>query len=613
ASEEFTGIAQTAYDLWVPLPALVAAHPGVPVFQRILTEPHYCCSDVSGRLAPGVTRDQATAELTTLSARFEAQFRQPPHRVIATGTSVLARPDAKKAQILSAFGLLVSAVLAILLLACANVSNLLLARGTARQSEIGVRLALGASRGRVVRQLLTEGFLLAGIASLLATGVAAILPRVVIGQVGAAPGFLYLAPDWRVLTCSAGLAFVSAVAFGLAPALRVTKAGIHHAIQHQARQTGFRFPLRSALLGAQVAISTLLLVIAGLMARGLSTAQNHDPGFRVNGVTMASVDLPINHYNGARWREFFVSLESRITAAAGGRQVGFCAMPPLSRAHNVTSLQRDGKPAEPILLQFVNGAYFDVLSIPVLAGRKFTGDDRARNVVMANEAAVRRYWPNGNPVGRIAMVNGKPEEIIGVVRDAEINGIGEVQPLLFLPFQGGDPANVLVRGEAKNWSHTLKGIIFAAEPRATVEVRDLSTQLEKWLGPARLGAEIAGALGLLALLLAAVGVYGVVSYSVEQRRRELGVRMALGAHPGEVVRFVLRGNARGVVWGLAAGFGLSALAGQVIRRFLYGVAPDDPLAYGAALAILLAAGFAASFAPARKSARIDPSEALRWE
>ena len=616
AGDEFTGISAERHDLWIPQAARPLARPNDASAKLWVTDPRYCCSTMAGRLAPGVRREQAQAELTTLAHQFEAELHEKPHQVVVSGTTFFAQPDAKR-QALPAIALLIAACASILLLACANVGNLLLARAAARQREIAVRLSLGAGRARVVRQLLTESLLLAGVASGLGLSLAYVLPGFVLRNLAQdAPSFK-LSPDATVLAYAVGIAALSAVAFGLAPALRGTRLSLSEVMKQQSAQTSPRFPLRGALLGVQVAISVVLLVGAGLLVRGLERSRSHDPGFAIDGVTLLSVDLPVNSYDFTRGRAFWAGLTERLQPLTGSSPIGLCFVKPLSRGRNSTSFRMPGQNAgNPVLAQFVNAGYFEALSIPIVAGRNFTPADTGRCANIINEAMARRFWPDKNAAGQtIILGRDKSCEIVGVVRNAEVTGLGPVEPILFLQFSGEGQATVLLRAGkvAADWPRRLTAVVAQVEPRAAATVLPMSEQLDVWLGPARAAATLAASLGLLALALAAVGVYGVIAYSVEQRRREIGVRMALGAAPLQIVRFIVRANVRALLYGLTAGLAASLAVSRLLQASLNGVSPLDPLAYGGVLGLLLLAGVAASAIPARRAARIDPLVALHYE
>jgi hypothetical protein len=326
------------------------------------------------------------------------------------------------------------------------------------------------------------------------------------------------------------------------------------------------------------------------------------------------VDLPSSGYDDKRGAVFIRDAVERVRGLARDGQVAIAAVPPLSSMRTFTGFTLPGSAQDhSVLMQSVDAAYFDVLGIRIVAGRNFVPADRDRQAIAINEAMARRYWPNENPLGK-TINTPKSREIVAVVRDSQVYGLGPVEPVFFEAFAGGRSTALLLKGAGgAAWNKQLTAVLTAQEPRAIVSVLSMSEQMNRWLGPARSGATLAATLGSLALLLATVGVYGVIGYSVEQRRREIGVRMALGARPAQIVWLVARSNARALLVGSAVGFGLALGTSQLLRKLLFGASPLDPWAYGAVLALLLAAGFAASIVPSRRAARIAPMEALHYE
>lgn len=613
ASEKSGGGIEDRTDLWAPMASLKLTRPNDTGIEPLLHSPEWCCSEAVARLRPGVTREAAQAEWNTLFRQYSESMNQPPADILLTGTAMLDHPQRRQtaapviALVLAAFG-------SILLLACANVSNLLLARASARQREIGVRIAIGAGRARVVRQLLTESLLLAGIASGVSLLLAWVLPGMMLRLLNQTPpANLQLTPDGNVLLYALAISVVAAVAFGLAPALRGIGAA-SDALKQQSKHASARFPLRGLLLGVQVAISVALLVGAGLLVRGLDRARSMDLAFRTDGVTAISVTLPTNGYDVPRQTAFFDDLAARL--AANGDRIGLTTLLPLGDSRSQTNFTVDGAQTNPsMLVQRVSAGYFDVLQIPIVLGRNFLPEDRARGSILINESLARLYWEGRSPVGEMVSMGRDKHKIVGVVRDSQIYGIGSVPPTCFTPFAPdghafAGPTGVLV---PQSLASAAVATVRTMEPRAGTAAITLAEQIERSLGDSIGIARLAGALGLLALLLATVGVYGVVSYSVEQRKREIGIRMALGARPAEVAALVLQQNSRGVVFGLVVGLGISIALATVLESELYGLSPFDPLAYGGVLALLLGAATVASLFPARRAARMDPVRALHHD
>lgn len=613
--EAFGGTVENSVDFWAPLASLKLTRPNDTGIAPMLMSPDWCCSGAMARLRSGFSRQQAQAEWNTLFGQYSESIKRKPSEILLTGTAMLDHPQRRR-QAAPVIGILMTAIGSILLLACANVSNLLLARASSRQREIAVRIAIGASRMRVVRQLLTESLLLATIASAASLLLAWFLPSLMLRLLNQEPpANLHLTPDLNVLLYSLVITMVAAVGFGLVPALRgVGDTG--DASSLKSKHSSQRFRLRGVLLGIQVTVSVTLLIAAGLLARGLSYAHTLDLAFRTEGVSAVNVTLPSNSYDASRQAEFYDTLAARL--AAGGDPVGLSTVIPLGNSRSQTnfSVADPNTPENPsMLIQRVSADYFKVLEIPILLGRNFLPEDRVRGSILVNESLARMYWPDRSPVGEIVTIGREKHEIVGVVRNAQIYEIGSVPPTTFAPFVpdghafSGPTAVLVPEALASSALATVRQM----ESRAGASAVAMTAQVDASLGDSAGIAKMAGALGLVALLLATVGVYGVVSYSVEQRRREIGIRMALGAKPGEVAGLVLKRNSWGVTIGLVVGLALSMALSGVLESELHGVSRFDPVAYGSVLTLLLAAAVAASLIPARRAARMDPVRALHHD
>lgn len=597
--EDFTGTSSGREDVYMPLAAMQSLRPRDQSTRDFLRSPDHCCSAISGRLASGFTRAQAAAELNVLSRQFATVEKRDPDQITLLDPTILAGFD-KRREIIPAFILMFVAVTMVLMLACANVSNLLLARAAARQHEIAVRRALGARRARIVRQLLTEGALLAVGASALGLALASRLPAYLFARIGDGPN-VHITPDSTVIAYAIALAAIACVAFALAPALH----GTHAAAPRR------RFPLRSVLLAAQVAFSVVLLVGAALMLQGVRRGQNQDPGFRVNGVSVITLDLPASAYDPQRRRNFYAELSRELEKLPGSQPIGVTAREPLVNSHWATGIRRPNQPCcFDTEMHEISAGYFDVLGIPILAGRNFLPSDNASRIII-NESLAQRYFPNENPIGQTLIADQSNREIIGVARGALLTGLERQVPLFFEPFSGALPPKLLVRSDFAGATELVAAIAKKLDKRIRVYSRPLSANLDLLLAPMRVGAEIAGMLGIFALALAAVGMSGVFAFIIEQRTKEIGIRMTLGAQPQQVITLVLASTTRAVIIGLAAGYLAAAALARLVAGFLYGVSPFDPPAYFAAGAILAAAAIAAAYLPARRATRIDPMRALR--
>ncbi len=597
--EDFTGIADGGRpeDVYFPLPVVKLLHSHDAGATDILTSPDQCCYPAMGRLAPGVSRTQGAAELEVLEKQFLTENRLPGgRRFQLTGSALLDNPN-RKSQAATMLTLLFVGVTLILLLACANVGNLLIARSSARRQEIQIRRAIGASRGRIVRQLMTESLILALGSVALGLPIARWLPAFVIGQTGESLA-LRFTTDRTVLAYAIALAVFSCIAFGLAPALHGTS-----------KSAQSRMSLRSILLAAQVALSVVLLVGAGLALQGVAHVRGRDPGFKIDGVSVVSFELPARDYNAAQARAFNQSLQRDLA----GMNFGITRREPLSISRWQTDFRISGQPhntARITLWQEVTAGYFGVLHIPLIAGRNFTDRDGSASVILINQTLARMYWNNDSPVGKSASAAGSEWQIVGVVGDSYADNLDRVEPTVYIPFRGDSIPKLLVSPADVG---TMAAIAARIEPRARTQALPLTASVERWFNTARIGAEIAGMLGVFALILATVGMAGVFAYVVQQRTKEIGIRMALGARSAQVVKLVLASSSRAVIIGLGVGVAFALVGSRLMRNLLYGVSPLNPIAYFSVAVILGIAGLAASFAPARKASRVDPLQALRHE
>lgn len=631
-SSEFTGSSDAAQDLWLPLSAIHFLQTEASYAKDILEKPDHCCSQVAGRLAPGVTRDRARAELDVLSNQFHTQWKLEGSGVVLSSTMFLAHPGVQR-LVWQMTGLMGGTVLLVLLLACANVGNLLLARGMARRREMAIRLSLGASRARVVRQLMTEGLVLAIIAGAVAIGVAYFLPAFLFEHVAAGTELGYrIEPDRTALLFTLGISVLGCLLFALAPALRVTsgrprraaRLGVPHAVAAAMRpgrdlalRHGSGTGLRGVLLAVQLGLSVMLLCGAGLLLRSVQYAQHHDPGFNIDDVMVATPIVPRNAYDEKRTQALIANLVSALRDDDGLR-VGLTALVPLGSATSWTEFRFPGEDksrARQIRTQDVSANYFDVLDIPLVAGRTFQPSD-SRGVVLINEAMARQHFAGDNPIGR-RLVKGRDEswEIIGIARDAYLSGLDRVHPLVFGQQTRGLSTRLLIRSrtDAGDIAARVKAIVTRLDSRVQIDAKPLSTYRDRWLAPARVMATTAGIVSLLALVLASVGVFGVFAFVVQERTREIGIRMAIGARAGQVVRLVLRSASWATAGGLLLGLGGAWLVSRALDGYTDGIGPFDLVTYGSVAALLALAALVATYVPVRRATRVDPATALRCD
>lgn len=501
-------------------------------------------------------------------------------------------------QVTAVFALMFAGVTMVVLLACANVGNLLIARAGARQKEIEIRRAIGAGRARIVRQLMTESLLLALGSAALGLLIAYRLPSFVIARFGEIPP-LRFTPDGRVLAYAVALAAFACISFGLAPAVHGTRPAVRS-----------RLPLRNVLLAAQVVLSVILLTGAELALQGVGHLRGNNPGFQIAGVSVVSFEFPARTSDADHMRDFYREFKNALPTRDS---LAVTAREPLTGGHWSADFQPAGQAPgsfRGIEYQEVTGGYFDTLRIPLIAGRNFDAGDEKRNVMLVNESLARLYWHDQIPVGRTVRSRKATWEIVGVVKDAYTSDLDHIEPTAYVPFLATSAPKILASPTDAQVAATIARRI---EPGVLTQTLPLQDSVDRWFAAARVGAEIAGALGMFALILATVGMSGVFAFAVQQRTKEIGIRMALGARPAQVVRLVLEGSSRAIAAGVGIGIPCAFLGARFMRNLMYGVSPLDPIAYVAVAAILAMAGLAASYVPARRAARVDPLKALRHE
>jgi putative ABC transport system permease protein len=624
-------------DAWVPL----TFAPG----SALNTRGNYFLQ-IIGRLAPGATVAQAQDALHRVAARVAAEH---PEGSMTTVRVIPLRDQLVGTGVRSALLAFLGAIALVLLIACVNVASLLLARAAARQRELAVRAGLGASRGRLVRQLLAESLLigtLGGIAGvLLAVGGVALLRTAGPADL---PRLDEIGVDLRALSFTAVLSAATAVAFGLAPALQASRAGAAEALRHGRRVSpgGARRRARELLVAAQMALAMVLLVGAGLLIRSFAEVARVDPGFRVENVLTMNVPLPRSEYaDGVRMWAFLDRVLERVRALPGVRSAAGTTALSLAGGYwgKLVSFG-DRAPATSldqvphVGYRVVTRDYFQTMGVAVRAGRVFDANDRAGSpgVAVVNETAARKFWPGRNPIGTTIWM-GPPEaliagrrptsfsfprlRVVGVVADERFTALdqpplAEVYQLSEQVTERGSEKYLVVRSDADPLAlaAAVRREVRALDPYQPVaEVATMSQVVRRALAERRFSTTLLGAFAALALTLAAVGLYGVVSYSVAQRRQELGVRIALGASVRRVVALVVRQGLRPALAGALAGLTGALVVTRVMTNMLFGIAPTDPLTILAVALVLATVAVLASLAPAARAARVHPAEALRSE
>ncbi|HSP94092.1 MAG TPA: ABC transporter permease, partial [Thermoanaerobaculia bacterium] len=559
------------------------------------------------RLKPGVTASQAQAEISAAAKRLEHDY---PATNRGRGIKLFPlwqTPFNNAGALLPTLGIALAVVVFVLLIACANVSNLLLVKAFGRRHEMTIRLAVGAGRGRLATQLLTEGLILSALAAAAGLVVAnwgrnllvLLLPSR--GSVAMTlPGQI----DWRVLALSIGVCLTSTLLFGLVPAVQASKVDLAGALRAESGGVvggSGRSRVRSSLVVVQVSLSFVLLIGAGLLIRSLQGIRDASPGFSTRGVLVSSVDLVAAGYDTQRIRTFQDDLLDRLRALPGVESAALLRIVPFSfRSYSSAPIAVDGYRAAPdeqatVDYDEVGTDYFATIGIPLVSGREFTrhDDEAAPLVAIVNEAMAGQYWRGQDPVGRRFQVKGRVTQVVGVARMSKYSKLTErPTPFFYVPVRQSSGSSLLIRTRqdpgamAKALAREIHALDANLAPGEVITMRE---EVERTTGPQRLAFAMLGVFGGLALLLAAIGLYGVMSYAVSQSGRELGLRMALGAGASDLLRLVMSHGlaltAGGVVLGAAAALGLTRLIGNL----LYEVSPRDPLAFGSAFVVMMIA------------------------
>jgi predicted permease len=629
APEGFVGT-EVAYapEVWVPMMMVKEIEPGSDWVESRDSDNIFAV----GRLKPGVTAQQAEVSLLALTRQLAAEHpKENEGRGVRLGPPGLFIPGIRDAVVTFA-GVLMAVVVLVLLLACVNLANLLLARAAERRKEIAIRVALGATRTRLVRQLLTEGVLLAILGGALGLLLAAWINDLVMAiQLPTDIALFFdLRIDRRVLAFAAGLSLATGVVFSLLPALQSSKPDLVPALKDEAATAGFRRSrLRNALVVVQVALSLVLLVCAGLVLRSLNAAQRMRPGFNPENAVALSFDTGLQGYDEAKGRDFQRRVLERARSLPNVTSAALVYNLPLSINYNNSTIYAEGQPPAtssnlPLAIpNYVSPGYFQTMGIQ-LRGRDFTEHDNKTEtrVAIVNETFARKFFPNQDAVGRRFNFSGPEQpywEVVGVAADGKYESLGEApRPAFFRPLLRDYNTTVTLVART------------ATEPRAVVtelrrevqlldpslplfDVKTLSEHMSIPLFPARMAAAALGSFGLLALALAAIGIYGVMSYVVAGRTREIGLRMALGADRRAVLRLIVGQGMALALTGLAAGLVFAFALARLLQGLLYGVSPADPATFAGISLLLALVAFTACYVPARRATRVDPMEALRHE
>jgi putative ABC transport system permease protein len=618
APESFQGIyTGLRADAWVPLMMQPVLRP-----RSNLTNASWLW--LFGRLEEGVSRQAAQQELSALTLARAEEIGADRARAFSSMrvAPLTGLPNGEGRALLGFMGVLLAAAALVLLIAGINVVGMLAARYVTRGRELAVRSALGAGRGRLLRQLLTEvvalfllgavgGFLIASIA----TGALEQLPLP-----GNVPISLELSPDWRVFAFTIALSLLAGLTFGLAPAWRASRADITSRLRDDSPGSGSRrgFLMRGLITG-QLALSLVLLVAAGLFLRALDSGQRVDPGFEPAGVVTATIEPEAWGYDEPRARAFYHALRERVAALPGVSAVSYTGRMPLMMGSSPDEITTDGTTPVPVHTASVAPDYFAALRLPLLQGRDFraSDDEQGARVAVVNETLARRIWPDGSALGRVFRFRDKSTTVIGIARDAKYATLDETTPaFVYFPLaQVWQPSQILLvraGGGPQALTFAVQQAALSIDPDLPrLRVASMTEATSIVLLPQRAAALVTGALGAVGLVLAAVGLYGLMAFSAGRRTREIGIRVALGAARSQVLGLMVRDGMRLAALGIVIGLALSIAATRLIARWLFNVNPLDAATFVAMSALFIAVALLASYLPARRAAGQDPLLALR--
>ncbi|HET9479683.1 MAG TPA: ABC transporter permease [Pyrinomonadaceae bacterium] len=620
-------------EIWLPAAMMEWAEPGATWLEDRDTRNFFA----NGRLKPGVNARQAEASLNLLALQLAKEYPDSNE-----GQSVKVTPPGflipeLRGAVVSFTWVLMGAVALVLIVTCTNLAGLMLARATDRRREIAIRLAMGANRLRLIRQLLTESVLLSFVG-----GLAGVLLAVWIIDLLLAfkppidyPLTLDVAIDWRVLVFSLAVSLLAGTIFGLAPALQATRAGLSQALRETSAQGGaVRTRLRSLLVVAQIAISLVVLIAAGLVVRTLQQLQTMNPGFDPQNALTMSFDLGLQGYDEPRGQQFYRQLYERVQALPGVKSATISTFIPLSLNYNSRNIFVEGQPAArgenvPLAMNASAGPrYFETMRTPLVQGREFTDHDQTKTeaVAVVNETFVRRLLPHvsssNEAIGKRISFNspaGPFISIVGIAGDGKYFNITEdPRPFIWTPLTQDYWSNgiltVRTEGNPESLFAAVRKEIQALDPNLPLfDVKTLTDHMRLALFPARIAATVLGVFGLVALLLSAIGIYGITSYTVAQRTHEIGIRLALGAQLSNVLKLVLSHGLKLTIIGAALGVFGAYVATRAITSVLYGVSATDPFTFVFVSVLLVGVALVASYVPSRRATKVDPLVALRNE
>ena len=616
AVRDFKGAEMTVPDVWVP----VTMQPALMPENKFLEVADCSWLSVIGRLKDGISLPQLQAQMQLIAAQMDQNYPRRKTTVNVMPGSYLNFPEVRSEGAPIAI-LAMAAVGLVLLIACANVSNLMLARSATRRKEIAVRLALGAGRWRLIRLLLTESLLLAVMGGVIGLVLAVCLPPILFAAIPEIGLDIDFTPNATVFAYMFLISLITGVVFGLAPAIESTKTNLTDALKSTvSRARVSRMRLRNLLVIGQVAVSLVLLIGAGLLVRGLRQAQSTDLGFEQKNLLVLSMDLTTQGYDEARAATLYAQLAERLKALPVIKSVSLAEVAPFSGLRE-TTIDVDGRTSLSVGANVVSTEYFQTLGFPIRRGREFTEADArsGESPAVISQAMSNRFWPGVDPIGqRFKDSSGPSHEIIGVVADISSRQVGKVDgPIFYTPAAPGKLTGLsFVLRTNENLPASMSAVREAAhslEKDAFVSVEPLEESVRRMLEPARTGAWFSGTVSLLALLIAATGIYGMLSYHVVERTSEIGIRMALGAQRSNVLLLIVSDGMKLAAIGTAIGLAAAIVLARVMSSLLLGVGPMDFLTYITVSFGALSIALLASYLPARRATKVDPLVALRDE
>lgn len=626
ARPDFRGTELTAPAFWAPLVNADMLNTSDVRPELFLTRENLSWLSVIGRMREGVSISQARASLNVIAARIDARTPGRRTSLIVDTANLIGMPE-ERTNLLVVSSVILCAIGMVLLIACANLTNIMLARAAARRREIAVRLALGATRGQLISQLLTESFLLSFLGCVLGTYVAvtcsgALLTMLISHLPPDTPRLtLNLTPDIRVYSYCVGLMLLATVLIGLVPALQSTRTDVATALKMENLQSARsgKSTLRNVLVGAQVTTCALLLICAGLLLHGVMRGEHIDPGFDAEHTADVSLDLTRQGYDAATAASVRSDLMSRLRELPEVTAIAEAQNAPLAGRHEEAQVDVGGGSKQILETNRVSAAYFSTLRIPLVRGRSFTVAEVRSDAALAvvPNATAERVWPAQDPIGKVLRWNGKFYEVIGVTADTRSAYLPMVDSAyVYVPLAPREgSAEVIVRfaGGYAGTANTIRQLVRNMDANLVCGVTRIADNGVTWIAPARVSAALATVLGALALVLAAIGIYGTIAYTVSRRVREISIRMVFGARTIDVHKLVLGQALRPVLAGAAIGSVLAVAAAQLLRSLLFGVTTFDPVSYATVVTFLVATAALAAYLPARHAAKIEPVRALHEE